>query len=91
MARLTPTSEVGESLVVSILKQLKDLLCDDWDYCEKRKEYKDDFKFITAATAMAVKTMSVEVGIVVGALLIATYKGPDFFCSCSERENPTPS
>ena len=86
IGKLRPTPENGEVLVKRILEQLKGLLCDDWHYCEKRKEYKDDLKLVATAAAIGVKTLSLEIGIVTAAILVAVYKGPDFFCNCSQRE-----
>jgi hypothetical protein len=86
-ANIHASEENGRMLVGRILEQLKDLLCDDWKYCEKRKEYKDDWRFVATAAAIAVRTLSLEVGLVTGALLVAVVKGPDFFCDCSAREN----
>jgi hypothetical protein len=91
-SRLRPSASEGEVLVTRIIKQLQDLLCDDWGYCKKKKEYKDDFKLLVAAAAIAVKTLSFEVGVVTAALVVTSFKGPDFFCNCSAREteNATP-
>jgi hypothetical protein len=79
-----PTVGNGKGWFESNWKIFKNHFCDEWHYCEKRKEYSDDLSLITAITAIMVEKMSLEVGIAAAAVLLAFHRGPRFICDCQD-------
>jgi hypothetical protein len=83
-ANLSPTVKDGVGQFESFWNRLKSHVCDDWHYCERRKQYADELTLWTAIAAIAVEKLSLEVSVATAVVLLAAHKGPKFICDCPD-------
>jgi len=83
--QLEPQLNEGKGIFERIWSELRKHICDEWHYCERRREFADELKLWVAIIAIAVRAMSLEVGVATAVVLIAVHKGPKFICNCPEQ------
>lgn len=83
--KLQPNAEDGKGLFALRWGNLKRQLCEDWHYCEKRKEYADPEALCAAMTAVAVNTSPLQPSIAAAVVLLASRQGPKFICDCPDE------
>lgn len=77
-------SEMGTRIVKNIESKLKKAICDQWKYCDKRKEFFDDAnKLATAIIPLIVAAGAVSIFAAAAIAVLLVFKwGLDKFCGC---------
>jgi hypothetical protein len=79
-------SELGKGFMKNIESKLKKAICDQWKYCDKRKEFFDDLnKLATAIIPLVVAATAVSMFAAAAIAVLLVFKwGLDKFCGCSK-------
>jgi len=83
--KLQPNAEDGKGLFALRWSHLKRHLCEDWHYCEKRKEYADAEGLCGGMTTVAVSSSPLQPSIAAAVVLLASRQGPKFICECPDE------
>ena len=79
-------SELGMRFIKNIESKLKKAICDQWKYCDKRKEFFDDLnKLVAAIIPLIVAAAAVSTFAAAAIAILLVFKwGLDKFCGCSK-------
>ncbi len=77
----------GNELFQFYWKQVQGKVCEEYEYCNKRKEHGDDGRFLATIAALIAKDFGWSEKVCVCVLVAAFYMGPRFICDCSEESS----
>jgi hypothetical protein len=87
-----PNVEQGRHLFSSNWKLIQDKICNDWNYCKKKKEFADENKLLISIVALVLAGTSWHLRTAIAVVLLAWHQGPKFMCACPDEgsEGTTP-
>jgi hypothetical protein len=63
-------------------KFIKHLVCDEWKFCERRKEFADDTRLLASLIGFLMPLVDWPIRATVIVVVLAMHKGPGFMCNC---------
>ncbi len=63
---------------------LRKLICDDWDYCEKKKAWGPTAKFVSALADTIIAALGIDTPMAIPAAVLLVQHGFDVICQCDD-------